>query len=163
MGKAVKALDNLQKLLKKNLDVAFNKDSMEDISDIMIKNITTRALVGKGVSNGKQNNFDALEESTIKQRKRYAKNLSGKTSPNQKRSNATATGQMLESISRKVSPGSIFLYFKGKRRKELSGKSSGKSNEEVAEKFQKKRPFFELTLADINEIKRYVRSIILNK
>jgi len=163
MGKAFDGFEKIQKLLNKNLEVAYSKETMNAISGIAIHNITTRALIGKGVKGNRQYNFDRLEESTIEYRKRYAKNLSSETSPNQKRSNATATGQMLKSISREVGKGFFRIFFKGNRSKELDGKRRGLSNEYVAEKFQEKRPFFELTKADLNEIKRYVRGLILKK
>lgn len=164
MGSAFTAIDKLQKTLNKNLEVAFNRENMNDIANIMINNIVTRARLGKGVSNGKQKNFDKpLTEKYIDFRKKHSKRLANTTSANQKKSNATATGQMLESISSKVNPGFILLFFKGKRKGELDGRTSKLSNDEVAEFFQKKRPFFEITSADVNEIKRYIRSIIVNR
>ena len=70
---------------------------------------------------------------------------------------------MIKSISREVGKGFFRIFFKGNRSKELDGKRRGLSNEYVAEKFQEKRPFFVFFKADLNEIKRYVRGLILKK
>ena len=163
MGKATDGFTKIQKLLSKNLEIAMSKNTMEGIADIVVNNIRTRALIGKGVKGDKQYTFDRLSDKYIDQRKRYNYNLSPETSATQKKSNATATGQMLNSISKQVSAGFFRIFFKGNRGKELDGKRRGLSNEYVADKFQEKRPFFNVTKADINEIKRYVRSLILKK
>lgn len=159
----ISAIEKVQNALKKNLEVATSTQNMSAIADIMIKNIVTRARLGKGVENGKQVNFDPLSNEYIGQRKRYSDNLDASTSPNQKKSNATATGQMLKSISKKIGVGSLLIYFKGNRKADLDGKVRRLSNSDVAGFFQKRRPFFELTSADVNEVKRYIRSIILKR
>lgn len=163
MGQAYTALDKLQKTLSKNLDIAFDRNRMSDVADILIKNIVLRARLGKGVENGKQKNFLPLTDDYINYRKRHAGNLDKDTNPNQRKSNAIATGQMLNSIDKKVGVGNFILYFKGKRKAELDGKARGLSNDEVAGYYQIKRPFFEITSADVNEVKRYIRSIILKR
>ena len=89
--------------------------------------IRMRTRLGAGV----KGNLKSLAESTIKARERYASNLSSETSPSE--SNLTATGQLLDAIVGEIKESGkiIFTVNRKKRKKELSGKSSKLTNEQV--------------------------------
>ena len=106
--------------------------------------ITRRTRTGKGVSEdgGKTTKLKAIKLSTQENRLRLKRkgNLSSVTTP--RRSNATATGQMLDSIKGKRSGSKFIFEFSGSRKE-------GESNQKVAEYYGKDRPFFFLAKFEI--------------
>lgn len=135
----------------KTLGVQFNralnelvgKREFEVLGRKMAKRIRQNVRLSRGgqlnTPFGKRTKFEQLADITIEIRKQSADILSPLTRPAQKRSNATFTGQMIDSIkSRAIGRDGFELYFDGDR-------DDGLTNEEVAERFQQARPFFQFS------------------
>lgn len=114
---------------------------------------------GEGVS-GKLKN---LEDSTIKYRERYSDNLHPDTSP--KKSNLTGTGQLIDAIQGKSAGTKVKIDIKGGKRKgELSGGRSTKSNKEVRKYVEDAgREFLELSKDEKQEAEELAKEIILEE
>lgn len=160
------AIQSLEERLKryKNIEQEWLRSTrpkrfMEDIAE----QIRKRTRLGKGVKeNGdleKLGGTGRIEESTIAYRKRYRKNLSDLTT--YKRSNLTATGQLLDNIKHEFKNGIMTFFFSGTRRKELSGKGRGVKNSEVARHVSKERPFFRLSNTEQRQFARRLRNEFL--
>jgi hypothetical protein len=80
---------------------------------------------------GTKGDLRALEDKTVKHREKYSKNLHPDTSPG--KSNLTATGQLLDSVTGKAVGDKVNISLKGKRKKGLDGKRSNVSNDTVGE------------------------------
>jgi hypothetical protein len=141
-----------------------SEDGKKFAGDVVAQ-ITKRTRLGKGVAQegGEYEPISGLEGSTIKTRKRYQKNLSEFTRP--KKSNLTATGQMLEAITYRIQQGGFLFFFKsGRRNRELSGGPGKTSNAEVARHVGERRPFFNLSRSEMNgyavRLKREILKLI---
>jgi hypothetical protein len=83
---------------------------------------------------GTKGTLDELDEKYIEQR-RKSKRLSSKTTP--EKSNATATGQMIDALKGSSSGSTAKVVIKDSgRRKELNGGKSGLTNNEVRQFFE---------------------------
>lgn len=116
----------------------------------IVAQITKRTRLGKGVpgEGGELEPLKGLADSTIQTRKRYQKNLSELTRA--KKSNLTATGQMLEDIVFNIKDGGFLFFFRSRRRnRELSGSRGKTTNAEVARYVSEDRPFFNLSRTEL--------------
>lgn len=138
---------------------AFPKSYMEKVANDLAAQIKKRTLLGYGVSNGNQQRLKPLSESYVKQRKRYSGNLSGDTTP--KRSNLTATGQLLNAIRGTGYPAKLEITINDRRGRNLSGKSSGITNNKLLEYVSADRPFFAITKAESNKLVRELKTQLL--
>lgn len=123
---AENTIANIKKKYSGRIRIALQQVARELIDPIIdIIKIRTQ-IEGQG-TNG---DLDALKPSYIKQRARYAENLSPETSPG--KSNLTATGQMINAISGKAGGGKVTVSVNKKRRRgELSGSRSKLTNDQV--------------------------------
>jgi len=139
---AIKRFEKLQSELGRQtiVDLWERSGGAKRLGEELINRLRTRTRLGKGVEKGKNKTLTIIEPATIKARTRYKKNLSPLTRP--KKSNLTATGQMLDSISYKYFKGVFTIFFKGKRNRELSGPGSSKTNATVGKWANQARPFF---------------------
>lgn len=114
---------------------------------------------GEGVSGPLKD----LEDSTIKYRERYADNLHPDTSP--RTSNLTATGQLIDAIQGKSAGSKVKIDIKGGKRKgELSGGKSKKTNKEVRKYVEDAgREFLELSKVERQEAEELAKEIILEE
>lgn len=81
--------------------------------------------------------------------------LDGTTSP--KRSNLTTTGEMLRSIAARLSGSKVIIEMLGSRNKKLLEYHTSGTDKMPA------RPFFELTLSELKQLRRIVREEIKKK
>lgn len=154
--------------IEKVLGIVFERRFLSEIGKDVAKQIRTRTRLGKGVgNNGRQEKLAPLKKTTKSLRRRYRSRLSNLTTP--ARSNLTATGAMLDSISSKLNGKTIKIFIKNTVRRTLSGAISEKTNSEIATFLEKgrpsgskggqmsPRPFFKLTKSEENEIRRKIR------
>lgn len=79
-----------------------------------------------------------------------------------KKSNATATGQMLKAMKFQMKPNGFLLFVDStKRAKEISGYPSKLNNKEVASYYAKARNIFSFSAPELDRIIRNVRSDLL--
>jgi len=103
--------------------------------------------------------FDDLAFSTTLYRELYRKNLDSRTSP--QKANNIATGQLIDSIIGKFNGDGVKFTLKDKRTKELSGRKSTSTNNEVAAGLRKMgRPFFDLTPEEREDLEKEIAKII---
>jgi hypothetical protein len=127
--------------------VLSGKTMLNEIGDNIVNDITVQTRLGKSTVTGKP--FKALKDSTIAQRKNIAKHNTVHPSFSPARSNLTITGQLIDSMRRKVSKGLIEVFFEGTHKpyntagkKKKSGKQKPVTNEELAGYMAEKgRPF----------------------
>lgn len=130
-----------------------SSQEMNKIADQAIEQIQLRTRLGKGVNKneGQESKLIPLAASTKKARKR-------KKVPRPNRSYLTETGQMLNSITKRIASGTINLFFSGTR-------DDGLSNAELADIHQNqgagrskvKRPFFYISAKDVKKLRFTVR------
>lgn len=132
-----------------------------------VKQIVKRTRLGKGVKKpggGAAFKLLPLRNSTIDYRDNYSVNLSQFTRPN--RSNLTATGQLLDSITHKIISKKnnlkiIQIYFKENRTFELNNNKPRISHKKINENVEKQgRPFFYLAGFELNQIKSTIINAI---
>ena len=152
----MKASEKLRQLQIKSARVVDDLAKKGDF-DFLLKDIPEqirkRTQLGKGVDESGNNiKLNPLTELYVERRKKLP--LDSNTRP--KRSNLTATGQMLRSIFG-TRQGTKFIFsFKGKR-------EDGKTNDEVASYAPKLgRPFFNLSNTERNGIQRKIAQLIRN-
>lgn len=154
MGKiedGIKKIEDAKKRLETVQKTWVNSPQSKSFAKDIVEQIAKRTRLGKGVDREgvELRSLDALEPSTVENRTRYKKNLSELTGP--KKSNLTATGQMLEAITYKFQSGGFLFFFKsGRRGRELSGSEGRTTNAEVARHVSEKRPFFALSRTELN-------------
>lgn len=103
-----------------------------------------------------------LSDSYIETRQKYKANL-GKLAKASK-SNATATGQMLDSMIAEVTVSGFALIIQDTaRNKELSGASSKLTNAEVAGYYALNRPIFEFSKPELQRIIRNIRADLIER
>jgi type II secretory pathway pseudopilin PulG len=133
------------------------KKAARELIQVIIDAIRTRTRLLKELASGKQ--IPANDDSTIKARERYSKRLDADTTPST--SNATATGQMLNSMKGKANGTKITIDLKSGRRKELSGAKSTLTNSEVNKYYEEKKgEWFALSDAERTEAIDYAAEII---
>ena len=140
------------------------KIAARQLVQILIDAIRTRTRLLGELADG--SSVPSNEGSTVKYRERYAKNLDSDTSPD--KSNATATGQLLNSMKGKAVGARITIDLKTGRRKELSGSSSRTTNSKVNEYYEnvkgeygpKKREWLKLSDEERAEAIDYASEII---
>ena len=100
---------------------------------------------------GTKGKLDELDEKYIEQR-RKSKRLSSKTTP--EKSNATATGQMIDALKGSSTGSTAKVVIKDSgRRKELNGGKSGLTNNEVRQFFEDNgREFLKLSPEEKNDM-----------
>lgn len=150
-------------LLKKKLQVKIKlaqakaaKALAESIPEVI--KLRTRQE-GEGVSGPLKD----LADSTIKYRERYSDNLHPDTSP--RTSNLTGTGQLIDAIQGKSAGSKVKIDIKGGKRKgELSGGRSKKTNKEVRKYVEDAgREFLELSKVERQEAEELAKEIILEE
>jgi hypothetical protein len=160
----VKPSEKLKKLSDKmNRVMEKNPSDYDFLTTEIPDQIRKRTRLGKGALNfnAGSGKLAGLSSDYKEFRAKKKGDLSNQTTPN--RSNATATGQMLDSIQGTRSQLSFRFFFQGKRSKELSG-SSRLSNEEVAKYYQQNgRPFFTLTKAEVNQFTRKIKDVLTKR
>lgn len=155
---AANTISKINRRLQVRLKVAL-REAAKEVIQVVIDVIKLRT---QQEGQGKGGKFDALKESTIKYRERYASRLSKDTDP--RTSNVTATGQMIDAITGKSSGNKVEIFIKNtKRRKELSGGKSGLTNNQVREYVEKQREFLVLTDQERKEAIDVATQIIVEK
>jgi hypothetical protein len=102
----------------------------------------------------------SLSDEYVETRKRFKNDLSEFTKP--KKSNATATGQMLEAMVYEVTKLGFILYIKDSSRTRMFGGTKSKlNNAEVAKYYNKNRKIFELSAPEEERIRRKIRTDLL--
>jgi hypothetical protein len=154
-----KQIDLLKKKLQAQLRLAQAKAAKalaETIPEVI--KLRTRQE-GEGASGPLKD----LEDSTIKYRERYSDNLHPDTSP--RKSNLTSTGQLIDAIQGKSAGSKVKIDIKGGKRKgELSGGRSKKTNKEVRKYVEDAgREFLELSNAERKEAEELAKDIILEQ
>lgn len=145
-------LDNLKIAINTKV-VIFKQDMLENLAKFIINMIRIRTRLGYGVSenDGRKKKLLPIKESTIEERKRLRKHgrLSEETAPT--RSNLTRTGELLESLTYKISKVNFLTILIPNRKH----KNSNATNAEIAG-YQEKagRVFFKLSSQELNQIKR---------
>jgi hypothetical protein len=133
------------------------KKAARELVQILIDAIRTRVRLMHELASGSK--IPALKASTIKGRERYANNLDADTTPST--SNATATGQMLNSMKGKATGTKITIDLKTGRRKELAGNKSKLTNSQVNKYYEEsKGEWFALQAAEKEEAIAYAAEII---
>lgn len=100
-----------------------------------------------------------LEASTIKFRRNKQDRLHPETSP--AFSNLTATGQLLDAMRGRAAKGKVTVDIKPtKRRKELSGRTSGLTNEQVRHFVEIEREFLKLSKEEKDDVLQFASELI---
>lgn len=151
--KASEKLRQLQIKSQRIVEDLANKGEFDFLLKEIPEQIRKRTQLGKGVDDsGKNIKLDPLSELYVERRKKLK--LDSNTKP--KRSNLTATGQMLRAIFG-TRQGTRFIFsFKGSR-------EDGKTNDEVASYAPKLgRPFFNLSNTERVGVQRKLAQLIRN-
>jgi hypothetical protein len=154
-------LSKFKKQMESVLKEIQKPQTMKEIGEFARDRIVKRTRLGKGVSDrgAEAQPLDPLKEDYRARRKRLKKDgrLSPKTTPS--KSNLTATGQMLDSVTVKASDGKALIQVTGTRKE-------GGSNKDVAGYVSEKRPFLNISKAELNGLNRFIRETfekVLNK
>jgi len=103
---------------------------------------------------------DGKPSKYIELRKKNANNLGDLAKPS--KSNATATGQMLNAMIHQVTEKGFILYVRDSRRgPDITGRPSRINNDELASYYAKERPIFDFSKPEIDRIIRNVRRDLL--
>lgn len=134
------------------------KKAARELIQIIIDTIRTRTRLLKQLANG--STIPALESDAYKKlRAKNANRLDADTSPDT--SNATATGQMLNSMKGKATGTKITIDLKSGRRKELAGNKSKLTNTQVNKYYEEgKGEWFALQESEKQEALDYAAEII---
>ena len=152
----------MKKLEKAILDV-FSDRSLEKYAEKLLSQIKRRVRAGMGIAaNGRGqmlNNQKRLSKSYLEQRKKYSRNLGKFARPSFQ--NATATGQLIDSIKYKIVNKNIIFTISGSRSIELNGKSSRLTNDQVLKFYEEQgRKFFGLTDFEVEFLLRMINEEI---
>lgn len=134
---------------------------MTTLAKDVANQIKKRTRLGYGVaSGGKQIRLKPLTEKYIETRQDFSENLSEATTP--KRSNLTATGQLLDAIQGTGATAKAEIGFNpNSRRSGLTGRGArGLTNVKLKEYVEKIRPFFGLTNAEVNRFVRALKGVL---
>ena len=146
---------NIIKKLEKTVEETISKAALKDVGVFARDLVVKRTRLGYGVQKdlASKKRLAKLSPRYVKRRKMFDE-LSENTSPS--RSNLTLTGQMLDSITVKVSKGSFEIKPTGKRR-------DGKRNADIAQynedggRGRPKRIFLRISKLEFNQIVRFYR------
>ena len=142
--------------------ITLNQNDKKELAKSAVDQIRKRTRLGWGVKNGKKVKLEKLTEKYIKTRKKHSSNLD-KTKTTPKKSNLTATGQLLKAINYKVVGKGIVLLISGSRRTELTGSIPKLSNNALRDFVEELRPFFELAEFERRKLEREMKKIIKRK
>jgi hypothetical protein len=137
---------------------SFNDRLLNKVGKAARDQVVKRTRLGKGVKKpggGPARKLKSLQEITVIYRGEYKENLSPLTRP--RKSNLTATGQLLDSISYKIikrgQKKSLRLYFKENRRFELDGTPAKISHKRINKQVEKNgRSFFYLAGFELKKL-----------
>jgi hypothetical protein len=154
----MKVSDRLAQLAKQ-VDQVVKDGELDFLIDEVPKIIMRRTRLGKGVSEGGElDSLKPLSAEYIKFRKKHASELSQLTSV--KKSNLTASGQLLSSIQGNRQGSKFVFTFKDARTKTVFGGSS-LTNGKVAEYVRKGgRRFFDLSKSERAGLQRRAGAIL---
>lgn len=156
--KASAALRLQQKKIK-NAVFQAQKKAARELVQVLIDVIRTRTRLLGEFADGTKIASKELSNKYIQARKRYSNRLDPDTTP--ETSNATATGQMLNSMKGKAVGTKITIDLKTGRRKELDGRKSNLTNSQVNEYYEKQKgEWFNLQDSEINELIDYATESI---
>jgi hypothetical protein len=138
-----------------------NKRTMQRLATQAKNQIVIRTRLGKGVRlNGSTFNFPPLSDAYKKQRNRYKKRLSSKTTPNT--SNVHATGQLVEKSIKIIATNNRFtLYLNKSRGRDLFGRQSKIDNVELNRILSRRRRWFDFSTAERRFLSRQIRVLLL--
>lgn len=150
------------RIMKKRIENAIfqaQKKAARELVQVIIDAIRTRTRLLGELANGESISSKPLSKGYIKQRERHSSNLDSDTSPST--SNATATGQMLNSMKGKASGTKITIDLKTGRRRELSGSKSTQTNTQVNKYYEEnKGEWLALSISEKQEALDYATEII---
>jgi len=154
----------LERRVNRFVKAGQSKELLDKVGKEAVSQVVKRTRLGQGVrppGGGAASKLLPLKDITKKYRSRYSNNLSPFTRDS--RSNLTATGQLLDSITYRILNGTkskiIQLFFKDNRTYELNGGRARVRNDKLAGHVQKQgRSFFYLAQFEIKKI----RSIIFD-
>lgn len=147
-------LTDFAQKLSRNIKKSFDQKFMREVGEESIRLIFTRTKLGYGVPNqgGAKQKLKPLSSLYVQLRKTIQKKGGLDPSTTPKKSNLTKTGQMLRSIKIKRSnDGTVWIGPMGYRK-------DGLTNEEVANKVSKARPFMYLTNLETKKIQRFAQN-----
>jgi hypothetical protein len=135
---------NLEHIIRNTI----NDNLMRRLGQLAVDMVRQRTRLGYGVESfgGPQQKLKPLATGTVENRRR--KTLSGDTSP--KKSNLTATGELLDSIEFRLSGGKIEVFITGAR------------NQKITEYVSEERPFFALTKPQVSRLADLIEEAIRN-
>lgn len=158
MSKASAALRLQQKKIQ-NAVFQAQKKAARELVQVLIDMIRTRTRLLKEFVDGSSMEAKGHSEGYIKKRRKFQNRLDADTAP--ETSNATATGQMLNSMKGKASGTKITIDLKTGRRKELDGSKSKLTNSKVREYYEEsKGVWFGLQEVEKKEAIDYATEII---
>ena len=153
----------LQEMARQTNIIKNEPERFSFIKDDVVNSIRTRTKLGKGVE-GNNRPLKKLEKLTEKYRDLRRKNKSGLSSDTTPaKSNATATGQMLDSLEGKQSRTKFEFFFKGSRKPDFTGRPSSITNSTLAKYYGEKRPFFYLSKPEKNNLIRKIREVLTDR
>jgi len=127
--KVEKQMMRFTKLLRKVVDDTASKEVMEAVGNQAVEIIKRQARLGNDYKTGGK--FKNLSDSYISKRNKYKSELDPRTRP--KRSNVTATGQLIESLKLSdIRARSVEVEASGNRKGGSPFDSGKKTNAEVA-------------------------------
>jgi len=161
MSKNGDKIDRLRKKIDALAQQAITTIESKRLGDSVTETIRRRTRQGYGVdSAGNRTKLKALTDEYVETRRRYSDDLSEFTTP--KKSNLTATGQMLDAMRGVASRGRIEVEIAGSRKPGLGGQRSKISNSTLARYVQEMgRQFFGLTKPERTGLVRQVKLIFL--
>lgn len=156
-----KRLDTLMEIFRDAIEKEITAPVAKKLGEGLASQIKKRTRLGYGVNKfGARIKLDALSDDYVDKRVEYKENLSDATTA--KRSNLTATGQLLDAIKGGGERAKPIVSISGKRSRELTGSKSRKSNAQVSNFVAMNgRPFFGLTTSERKAFVREVKTILL--
>jgi hypothetical protein len=135
---------NLEHTIKNTI----NDNLMRRLGQLAVDMVRQRTRLGYGVESfgGPQQKLKPLAPRTVDNRRK--KQLHGDTSP--RKSNLTATGELLDSIDFRISGGKIEVFITGPR------------NQKITEYVSEERPFFALTKPQVSRLADLIEEAIRN-
>lgn len=149
------------RMLIDDLKKTLTSSDFREVSQVLARQIRIRTRLGYGVESGKQSKLKPLDtERYVPLRQKNKSNLSSETTA--KKSNLTATGQMLDSIKQDSNGRNIAVSVSGKRTKELTERRSVNTNSDIARYAKENgRNFFEATNAEKQLVAREIKKRML--
>ncbi|MEM5807979.1 MAG: hypothetical protein QW818_02500 [Candidatus Aenigmatarchaeota archaeon] len=162
----IKKIQKIKKQAREIIEAVLTPQTSISLGNVLVPRMKTRITLGYGVdAQGKQTIFKPLSKNYIELRKKFSSNLSKRTRP--KKSNVTATGQMIDAMRAVPASGKIVIEISGRRSRELTGAvpSGDLANNATIARFVEKggRPFFAATNAEKQFLIREIKFMILKK